>query len=236
MRSWEQIFTETDREVARVFSGGGQKQAYGKNPALLIIDVTDVCVGPNKPILEAIKEVRGGCGEVGWRAISDIQKVLEVCRDNNVPVIYSLPDPKTREICGIRGGKTRATTTKIAFRPHKIIESIAPLDSELVISKVKPSFFFGTPLVTCLRALGIDTLLIVGTATSGCVRATAVDGSSYGYRCFIIEECTFDRFELSHLVNLFDMNLKYVDVVTLEEILEYITRVGQEKKKIIHDQ
>ena len=68
----------------------------------------------------------------------------------------------------------------------------------------------------------IDSLLITGATTSGCVRASVVDAFSHGYKCFIVEECTFDRFELSHLVNLFDMNAKYADVISLEEALTYL--------------
>ncbi len=80
--------------------------------------------------------------------------------------------------------------------------------------------------------MGIDSLLVAGCTTSGCVRALVVDAFSYGYRCFVVEECVFDRFELSHLVNLFDMNTKYADVITLHEAIEYIN--GIEPQATVH--
>jgi nicotinamidase-related amidase len=70
-------------------------------------------------------------------------------------------------------------------------------------------------------------LLIGGTTTSGCVRASVVDAYNEGFKCFVVEECTFDRFELSHLVNLWDLNAKYADVITVEEALSYIAEVGK---------
>ena len=94
-----------------------------------------------------------------------------------------------------------------------------------MIAKCKASVFFGTPLLSCLRALEIESLLIAGCTTSGCVQATVVDAFSYGFSCFVVEECVFDRFELSHLVSLFGMNAKYADVITLDEALNHINNV-----------
>ena len=84
-------------------------------------------------------------------------------------------------------------------------------------------------MLSCLRSMGVDSLLIAGCTTSGCVRASVVDAFSYGYRCFVVEDCVFDRFELSHLVNLFDMNAKYADVITLDEALKYVIRPESRK-------
>ncbi len=95
-----------------------------------------------------------------------------------------------------------------------------------MIVKAKPSAFFGTPLPIYLRTLGVDTLLVCGTSTSGCVRATVVDGFSHGYHVFVVEDGCFDRSEFSHRVNLFEMNAKYADVITLDEALGYLSRVS----------
>lgn len=227
MRPWEEIFTGIDREVLQV-ARMGRKLEYGKKPALLIIDVTESCVGPNKPILEAIKEVRAGCGETGWKAIAHIQKLQQACRDCGVPIIYSIPDFRTRLLSGILPkGRSATEGAEEGAEIDRIVEPIAPLDSELVIYKIRPSIFFGTPLITSLRAMKIDSLLLAGTTTSGCVRAAAVDTFSHYYPCFVIEECTFDRFQLSHLVNLFDINAKYGTVISLEEALRYINELRQ---------
>jgi nicotinamidase-related amidase len=99
---------------------------------------------------------------------------------------------------------------------------IEPQTGDIFIGKSKPSAFFGTMLVPYLVDLNADSLLVCGSTTSGCVRATVVDGFSYNYRMAVVKECTFDRFESSHAVNLFDMHMKYADVVAFDETLEYV--------------
>ena len=85
--------------------------------------------------------------------------------------------------------------------------------------------FHGTPLLGYLIDLGIDTLIVTGTTTSGCVRATVLDAFSQNYKITIVEECTFDRFESSHAINLFDMHCKYCDVLPLDEVTAYLASV-----------
>ena len=92
----------------------------------------------------------------------------------------------------------------------------------MVIFKERASGFFGTPLVAHLTQLGCDSLIVCGESTSGCVRASCVDGYSLGYHVSVVEECVFDRSPLSHKVNLFDMHHKYTDVMKLEEVKEKI--------------
>ncbi|MEK7281157.1 MAG: isochorismatase family protein, partial [Chloroflexota bacterium] len=96
-------------------------------------------------------------------------------------------------------------------------------EGDIVIYKPKASAFFGTPLASLLNALRVDTVLCCGTSTSGCVRASVIDANSYNFHVAVIEECTFDRSQVSHKVNLFDMNAKYADVISLQEAREYIT-------------
>jgi maleamate amidohydrolase len=124
--------------------------------------------------------------------------LLEAARGAGIPVIY------TRRI------------------GDQIPEIIAPLEDEIVIAKDKPSAFFGTPLVSYLTALGIDTLIVAGTSTSGCVRATVVDAFSLNYAVVVVEDCVFDRGSVSHKVNLFDMQAKYADVLSLEQVTALI--------------
>jgi nicotinamidase-related amidase len=101
-------------------------------------------------------------------------------------------------------------------------ELITPQPSDIVIQKDKPSAFFGTPLLSYLIALGVDGLLVCGTTTSGCVRASVLDAFSYNIPLAVVEECTFDRGEVSHKINLFDMQAKYADVVSLADTLAFI--------------
>lgn len=226
MRHWEEIFTGDDRKLLKKL-GWGQRQTYGTKPALLIIDVTTAFLGSTRqPVLQSVEEYRTSCGEAGWLALPSIQKLLETCRTNNVPVIYTTGDPLAMRFSQ---GPTKTAAPRVNIDPkaQEIPKSIAPLPSELVVPKVRASGFFGTPLLSCLQSMGIDSLLVTGCVTSGCVRATVVDAFSYGYRCFVVEQCTFDRIHLSHLVNLFDMNLKYADVILLDEAIEYVSKLGQ---------
>ncbi len=103
---------------------------------------------------------------------------------------------------------------------------IKPRDNEFIVRKARASAFFGTHLITYLVRKNIDCLLVAGTSTCGCVRGTVLDGYSYGYPVFPVEECIFDRSRTSHLVNLFEMNAKYATVIQLPEALEY---VGQDQ-------
>ena len=97
----------------------------------------------------------------------------------------------------------------------------------LVIEKSGASVFLGTPLLAYLNDMGVDPLIIAGTTTSGCVRATAVDASNLNLHAAVVEECTFDRVEISHKVSLMDLNAKYAKVISLGEGLEYLKTSAQ---------
>lgn len=220
MRRWQEIFTGNDRQLIES-AGMAKRQPFGHNPALLIIDVTMEFIGSKSlPVLESAKEYRTSCGENGWKALPSIQKLLHICRDKGFPVIYTMADYSARRY-SYGAVKMEPPKNKFNHLANEIAGPIKPLDSELVIPKARASGFFGTPLDSCLRSKGVDCLLVAGCTTSGCVRATVVDGFSLGYCCFVVEECVFDRFELSHLVNLFDLNAKYADVITLEDVVNY---------------
>jgi nicotinamidase-related amidase len=107
-------------------------------------------------------------------------------------------------------------------RRWDIIDEVAPLPGEAVLRKSSPSAFWGTPLVGHLHYLGVDTIITCGESTSGCVRASVVDGCTYRYRMIVVEECVFDRHEAAHAMNLFDMHQKYADVVSLDDVMEYL--------------
>jgi nicotinamidase-related amidase len=102
------------------------------------------------------------------------------------------------------------------------VAEIAPQPRDIVICKQKPSVFFGTPLASFLTLLGADSLIVTGTTTSGCVRATVIDAFSHNYRVSVVEEGCFDRSQASHAINLCDMHAKYADIVKLDEALAFI--------------
>jgi nicotinamidase-related amidase len=108
----------------------------------------------------------------------------------------------------------------IAARGYEFVEDVAPKASDITIPKHHASAFFGTPLASHLVNLRVDSVYIAGCTTSGCVRASAVDATSLGFRVTVPHECVFDRSQTSHAVNLFDMASKYADVLSLQEAID----------------
>jgi isochorismate hydrolase len=111
---------------------------------------------------------------------------------------------------------------------NDIMDEIAPGPKDIVIRKLKPSAFSSTPLTAFLNDLGADSLIVTGTTTSGCVRASVIDAFSQNIRVTIAEEACFDRSQASHAINLCDMNAKYADVVSTEEALAYVDTIDEE--------
>src|SRR5690349_12709309 len=114
--------------------------------------------------------------------------------------------------------------TSDAIRPE-----FKPQPQDVVITKQRASVFFGTPLIAHLTQLGVQTLIICGESTSGCVRATAVDAYSLGFHVVLVEECCFDRSLLSHKVNLFDLHHKYADVMKIDEVVAHLDAMAVRK-------
>src|SRR5947209_16792427 len=111
---------------------------------------------------------------------------------------------------------------KVWDKGKHIVEESAPQQGDLVVRKQKPSAFFGTALISMLNEVHADSVLVTGTTTSGCVRASVIDAFSYNLKVSVIEECVFDRGQASHKINLFDMAMKYADVISLKEAIEYV--------------
>ena len=178
-------------------------------------------VGGGRLLVESIRTAPGSCGMAGWDAVDCIVDLLTLARGNGVPVVYAKgldPPAKWRtDRIGPQPGPRRMSS-RVA---NEIVDEYAPHPGEVVIEKASPSALFNTPLPTMLAELGIDTLICCGESTSGCVRATVVDASSRGFKVGVVEECTFDRVEMSHHVSLFDMDQKYADVVGLTRIADY---------------
>lgn len=226
MPVWDDVLSETDRQVFEA-AGWGRNAGPGKRPVLIVIDVNYNFVGDRpEPILESIKRWRFSCGERGWQGVAATRKVLDEARRLRLPVIYTT-NPRRRDgfDLGVWNLKNHRAEEEVDVQGHKgneIVAEVAPLPGDLFIEKKKPSAFFGTPLVSYLVALRADTIILTGTTTSGCVRASAVDAISDNFRVVIPEPCVWDRGELSHKVNLFDLQQKYCDVVELEDVLGYL--------------
>lgn len=212
-RIWDDILTERDKQVLEKTGWGAkgavswESRGLGTNPVVLVIDIQELIVGRNVPILEAVEDYRTAVGEMAWVAMQYIIPFLEEARQANMPVIY-----------------TRVMTRGYSPTDEavQIVEPVAPKEGELVIDKKGASAFYGTALLTHLVQLKTDTVIIVGTSTSGCVRATAVDARQYGFSVMIPEECVFDRIEVSHKASLLDMWMKYAEVTSKDEAVAYI--------------
>jgi len=181
-----------------------------------------------EPLLEAIKTWPGSVGLAGWNALPHVQRVLAAARAAGVPVVHLSQSeiiPGWRD----RNPSTTSPTPEMLDRirrKYDIIDEVAPIEGEVVIRKTAPSGFNQTPLLHHLRGLDADTLIVMGESTSGCVRATVVDGKSYRFPILIPEECVFDRHEAPHAINLFDMEQKYAHVLPVDEVVAYIDRIG----------
>jgi nicotinamidase-related amidase len=224
--------TDEDKKVYES-SGYGSRGGFGKRPAVIVVDVNYAFVGErDEPILESVKKWRNSCGSVGWKAIPYLQALIGAARESHIPVFFSTgkdprPDGFDRGAWHFKNRRSDEDRNPVVagVRGNDIVNEIAPAPYEFLIEKLKPSVFHGTPLLGYLVDLGIDTLLVCGTTTSGCVRATVLDAFNQNFRIAIVEECTFDRFESSHALNLFDMNAKYADVIGIKEAENYLAGV-----------
>jgi maleamate amidohydrolase len=219
---WRSAIPAEELELYEL-AGFGRASGFGERPAIAVIDVQYRTVGDEPlPIRESIaRHYRTSCGEAGWDAVAGIERLLAAAREQGVPVIYPYVAPKTAIDTG-RTGEKIPSLMEVPERGYAFVEEIAPREGDLLIPKRHPSAFFGTPLASYLIDMHVDTLLLTGCTTSGCVRATAADSFAYNFRTGVVEECVYDRSPTSHAVNLFDIDSKYADVVALSRALEYV--------------
>ena len=233
-RIWDKYLT--DQHKAHVAMVENKQVGFGESPALLLIDLYRWVFGDRpQSILEATKEWPASCGMAAWDAIPALQTVLKAARDAGIPVIHATG----RDDDGLAGWSTgrqiygntdrSAEALERRNRKYDIIEEVSPVDGEPVIRKASPSAFWGTPLVGHLTAHNVDTIIAVGETTSGCVRASVLDGCTNRFRMIVVEEAVFDRHEAAHAINLFDMNQKYADVLPLADVLEYLGEVSAKR-------
>lgn len=214
--------TTTERYDA---AGFGRSVGIGTRPALLIIDVQLRTTGTRPmPFDEAIKEFSTSVGEVAWDAVGNIARLLEVFRAKNWPVLYPHVAPKESFDEGALGAKV-PSIMNIAAKGYEFPEAVAPQDGDILLPKKHPSAFFGTPLASYLIQTGADSLIVTGCSTSGCVRSTTVDAFSYNYRVAVPHDGTYDRSPLIHDVNLFDMDQKYADVSSTDDIIAQLEKI-----------
>lgn len=231
--SWDDFLTLQDKEHLAVTWDKNEPFGFGENPALLIIDDYYEALGTRRqPLLDSIKSWPMSCGLEGWAAIDRTVPLLAAARDSGIPVIFvkgidgGFPSPWARAGSEPREPEVPPSPAELA-RGNDIVDELRPLPGELVIQKAAPSAFAGTPLQYHLTYLGVDTLITCGESTSGCVRASVVDGATARFRMGVVSDCCFDRTQASHFMNLFDMHQKYADVVTSTAAIEYFTGLGK---------
>jgi maleamate amidohydrolase len=220
--NWRTVATPRDRAIYDA-AGYGRRVVPGRRPMLLVIDVTYGFAGHERqPIEEAVQQYPNACGEAAWDAIDAIAGLLPAARAAGRPVVYSAGFSEL----GLPGvGLWAAKHPRASDAPddaNDIVGELGPGPRDLVVPKTKPSLFHGTPLVDLLVREGADTLVVTGGTTSGCIRATVVDAFSYNFPVLVVEEGVFDRGEMSHAVNLFDLDQKYANVVTAAEARSYL--------------
>lgn len=223
MKPWDGIISEEDQAAYRAV-GFGRSSGIGKKPALLIIDMQYRTTGTKPmPFDEAIKEYVTSCGDVAWDAMSNVELLLALFREKGWPILYPYVAQKTAS----DGGRLAEKIPAIMDIPQKgydFPKQIQPQDGDILVAKKHPSAFFGTALTSYLIDLGVDTLVITGCSTSGCVRSSVVDAFSLNFKVLVPYDAVYDRSFVSHAVNLFDMSEKYADVDSTEVLLNKLNK------------
>ncbi len=198
--------------------GFGGRGGFGRRPALVVIDMTLGFTDPESPL---------ACDLEG--PVSEIQKLLEAARRAEIPVAFTTVAYRESDkltAAAFIDKVPALLTLEAGTRWAEIDPRIAPKETEPVLNKLFASGFFGTGLSSLLTAAGVDTLIITGASTSGCVRATAVDALQYGFRPVVPREAVGDRNPDAHEANLYDVDAKYGDVVSVENTVGYLQELG----------
>ena len=224
---WDRYLEDDERALVDV-AGYGGRVGWGERPALVVVDMTyGFCGDDAVPPLEATESRYNACGAPAWAAVAAAGALLGAAREAEVPVIFTRPASRVRSVGSGRWHDKNRRTRETDDRARDIVEPLVPLPGEAVLDKEAPSAFFASPLVGWLTRLRVDTLVVCGGTTSGCVRATVVDAFSHNFRVLVPHEATFDRIEASQRVGLFDLDLKYADVVPVAEAVAGLRAAGQ---------
>jgi nicotinamidase-related amidase len=210
-RPWDGLISAEEIAVYKR-AGFFREVELGERPALLVIDAQYNFTGERaEPVAAATESYRFSCGEHAWESLPHLVELLDLARSKGMPVVYTqdmetFPDPTPAE----------------AERGNEIVAELAPREGDAVIEKQGYSGFFATRMLSYLVSLNVDTAIVCGGTTSGCVRATVTDAFDYRFKTFVVEECVFDRAPLPHRMNLFDMAGKAARVIGLTELTELL--------------
>lgn len=200
-------------------AGFGGTLPWGTKPALLLVDFAAAYYIRSSPLYAGVEDARTAAAELA-----------DAARAAGVPVIFTrveyVPGDPARN-GGLFYRKIAALSCFDAGNPlGDFTPELAPQTGDIVVTKQYPSAFFGTGLADMLRSKGIDTLVITGLSTSGCVRASAVDALCHGFVPLVVRDACGDRDRAIHEANLFDLAAKTADVIGLADALAYVARAG----------
>ncbi len=227
-RNWREVIPEEVKEVYRR-AGFGGRLGLGERPALLVIDMQVAQIG-DKPeaVLDSVRRYPLSAGAPGWAALEKISELLQESRRAGIPVIYTMIEHEPFEKGLWKNKMPPSGKPSITSAEAKaIVKEIAPEKHDVIIRKKRSSAFFGTPLLSYLHHMRVDTLLITGCTTGSCVRTTVLDASQNNFYSAVVEECVFDRSWIMHAFNLFEIDAKWADVLTLAEVKKYLGELGR---------
>jgi maleamate amidohydrolase len=200
------------------YAGFHGRAGLGRHPALIVVDVNVGFTDPESPLVCDLEDV-----------VNAIQRLLAEMRSAGLPVVYTTVsyDDGDKETAAAFLDKIPALLTlEAGSRWVEIDPRIAPREDEPVLNKLFASAFFGTALASFLTANGCDSLVVTGASTSGCVRATVVDAIQHGYRPVVPREAVGDRNPEAHAANLYDIDTKYGDVVSVDDVLVHLEELA----------
>jgi maleamate amidohydrolase len=215
MNEWESQTREQYSE-----KGLGARVGWGKHPALVVVDLSNGFTDPSSPL----------GGDLSSQLAATAQ-LLKSCRANGHPVIFMTVAYKA-DYSDAATFIEKVPALSVLVEGTSMVEiddAIAPADGEPVVVKKFASAFFGTDVAERLNTQGVDTVVIAGCSTSGCIRASAIDSMQYGFRTIVVEEAVGDRAEGPHRANLFDIDSKYGDVVALTDALSMLDQLNAHK-------
>jgi len=228
MQDWRSYLS--DEDLVTIERGQwAQPIGYGVRPALIVIDVQNYMAGEkdgNDP-----DKYPYAAPAVAWPAMRKIETLLSAARGAGAPVVYTrFAIDREAGDAGLFDAKIGAPDSENVYlegtHGSEIVADIAPEPGDLVITKKKPSSFFGTPLLPYLIDRQVDTLIITGGSTCNCVRATVFDAFSLNFRAIVPSDAVFDRIPISQAINLFDMNRCSADVVETSEVVDYLAGIN----------
>lgn len=194
--------------------GFGRRLGFGIQPCLVVVDLVHGFTDPSSPLGAPMDPV-----------VDAADRLLYTARLHGIPIYFTIPAYEEDDFVDAGLWRLKIAgieTLRLGSRATEVDGRLKRRTSEPILIKKYASAFFGTDLASRLNARSVDTVLIAGCTTSGCVRATAVDAIQYGFRPIVIREAVGDRDPDAHRQSLFDLDQKYADVVSLEEALQYL--------------